>query len=160
MESDGVAPSDADVQAEAPQETVAAPIVPSITSTVSGLPISPVYAGGGLGFYPTPVSRTAHFRSSANNARPLLPRIKSDHSYVPQRRGYTVQKNMVGDGDRVLDPMDNFKPQSFQESQGAGAVEEHKPENPNKYRTSGKKSYRADNRANSEVASHKQLRYK
>ena len=159
MAMDSVTTSDAGVQGEAPQAVGA--VLPSITSTVSGLPISPAYAGAGVGFAPTPISRTQHFRSSANNARPYLPPIKSEHSYVPQRRGYAVEKNMVGDGDRVTDPMDNFKPQSFKESASAGAgAEEHRPESPNKFRTAGKKAYRSENRANSEVSSRKQLRYK
>jgi hypothetical protein len=159
MESDSVATSDAGVQGEAPQavETV----LPSITSTVSGLPISPAYAGAGMGTFTTRSSRTQHFRSSATRARPYLPPIKSENSYIPQRRGYAVEKNMIGDGDRVVDPLDNFKPQKFKESSEAGAgVEEHKPESPNKYRTSGKKAYRSENRANTEASSRKQLRYK
>lgn len=158
MESDGVATSDAGVQGEAPEAVETT--LPSITSTVSGLPISPAYAGGGVGFTPTPRFRTQHFRSAADNARPYLPPIKSEHAYIPQRRGYAVEKNMVGDGDRVVDPMDNFKPQKFKESGESGAgIEEHKAESPNKYRTAGKKAYRSENRDNTEASSHKQLRY-
>lgn len=157
MESDSVV-SDAGVQAEAP---AAALVVPSVTSTISGLPISPAYAGAFAGQGPAFISarqRPAHFVAAAARQRPYLPPVKSEHSYIPQRRGYAVQKNMVGDGDAVTDPMDNFKAQGFRESEGA-AVEEHKPESPNKFRTAGKKAYRSENRSNTEAASHKQLRY-
>lgn len=160
MESNGVAPSDAGVQGEAPKP-LETPTIPSVTSSVSGLPISPVYAGAGTGVFSAPVPRVQHFRSSVQRARPFLPPIKTEHSYVPQRRGYPVPKNMIGDGDRVVDPLDNFKPQKFKESPESGAgAEEHKPESPNKYRTAGKKAYRSENRANSEASSRKQLRYK
>jgi len=160
MESDSVV-SDAGVQAQAP---AAALVVPSVTSTLSGLPISPAYAGAVTGQGPAfaPLrQRRSHFAAAVAKERPYLPPVKSEHAYIPQRRGYAVEKNMIGDGDQVVDPLDNFKPQKFKETKQSGnGVEEHKPESPNKYRTAGKKAYRSENRTNSEVASHKQLRYK
>lgn len=145
------------------QAEAVALVVPSVTSTISGLPISPAYAGAVTGegpIFKAPRHRTLHFSTAIAAATPSLPRIKSEHAYIPQRRGRAVEKNMIGDGDQVTDPMDNFKPQKFHESESAGnGVEEHKPENPNKFRTAAKKAYRSENASNSEVPTRKQLRH-
>lgn len=139
--------------------------IPSITSTVSGLPISPVYAG----------AQTAY----PFKARPLTPRSTAFHMahiahvpgsetsrnvYIPKRlgsRAYRMEKKMEGTGELYTDPLDNFKPQKFKETEepGTGEEKQRTKENPNKYRNAGKKAYREDNKGNTEASAQKQLRY-
>lgn len=132
--------------------------IPSITSTVSGLPISPVYAGAGMVLRP-PRQMVFHASRLTNN-KMQAPVMK--HEYVPQHRGaLPSQKTMEGTGELFTDPMDNFKEQPFKESSqsGTGVEEQKSKENPNKYRNAGKKAYKSDNKDNKESSARRQLRY-
>lgn len=142
--------------AEGEEAQVAPPPIPSITSTVSGLPISPVYAGAGIRIR-LPRKKAFHTSRLMHTAP-----ISFAHDYVPQRRGMLpAKKTMEGTGEVFTDPMDNFKTQSFKESAepGTGAEEQRRSENPNKYRNAGKKAYKSENKENLEAAKRHQLRY-
>lgn len=142
--------------AEGEEAQVAPPPIPSITSTVSGLPISPAYAGVGIRIK-APRQIAFHASRLAHSAP-----ISFAHDYVPQRRGtLPAKKTMEGTGEVFTDPMDNFKAQSFKESSesGTGVEEKRRPENPNKYRNAGKKAYKAENKSNKEESKRHQLRY-
>jgi len=172
MADEGVAPSSAPVAGDNGAQEEQKVVLPSITSTISGLPISPVYAGavttGVLGTYKFDVGRSR--RSSFHAARVQSSYADNGmrHEYVPQRRGSQAevvkQKTMEGTGEIFTDPMDEFKPQSFKEARrstdiGNGADEHKRREPAGKYRGAGKEAYRQSNRGNSETSAKRQLRY-
>lgn len=167
MADEGAAPSSAPVAGDGGAQEEQKLVLPSITSTVSGLPISPVYAGA-LGTYKFDSGRSR--KSSFHEAR-----IKSSfeengmrNKYVPQHRGSQAQvakqKTMEGTGEIFTDPMDEFKPQQFKEARratdvGNGADEHKRRESAGKFRGAGKEAYRKDNRGNTEAPAKRQLRY-
>lgn len=167
MADEGVAPSNAPVTGDSGASDVLKVAVPSVTSTISGLPISPVYAGV-LGTYKFNVGRS---RKSSFHAARTQSNYASNgmrHEYVPQRRGSTAevvkQKTMEGTGEVFTDPMDEFKPQTFKEAKrstdiGNGADEHKRREPAGKYRGAGKKAYRSENKGNTETSAKRQLRY-
>lgn len=136
-------------------------VVPSITSTISGLPISPVYSG--VGFVPGLFkgSRHLHFTRGVAGARPHIPEVSYENNYIPQRRGNKAvvvkQKELIGDGEQHVDPLDNFKPQKFRE--GQTTVDDNPKQVEKEYRGAGKRAYKAENRGNREGAYHRQVRY-
>jgi hypothetical protein len=141
--------------------------LPSITSSISGLPISPVYAGA-LGTYKFDVGRSRKSSFHASRQSYTYSQAEVRHKYVPQRRGSQAQvhqqKTMEGTGEIFTDPMDEFKPQVFKEARrstdiGNGADEHKRREPAGKYRGAGKEAYRQDNRGNSETSVKRQLRY-
>jgi len=141
--------------------------LPSITSTVSGLPISPVYAGA-LGTYKFDVSRSRRSSFHAARTKTSYEDNGMRNKYVPQRRGSQAQvvrqKTMEGTGEVFTDPLDDFKPQNFKEAKrstdiGNGADEHKRREPAGKYRGAGKEAYRQGNRGNSETSVKRQLRY-
>ena len=142
-------------------------VLPSITSSISGLPISPVYAGA-LGTYKFDVGRSRKSSFHASRQSYTYSQAEVRHKYVPQRRGSQAQvvqqKTMEGTGEIFTDPMDEFKPQVFKEARrstdiGNGADEHKRREPAGKYRGAGKEAYRQDNRGNSETSVKRQLRY-
>ena len=146
-------------------EVVATPAIPSITSTVSGLPISPVYAGAGIGYALLP-SRSATFKKSADRHRTAPVAVNYSNTYVPQRKGnvsatVSQERNLIGDGEMYQDPLDNFKPQSFKEGNTSSddyPVEELK-ENQKEFRNVGRSAYKSGNTGNSERSALRQVRY-
>lgn len=146
-------------------EPVAGPSVPSITSTVSGLPISPAYAGARVGFSFFP-SRSMTFKTSVVRHRTPPSAVSYSNTYVPQRRGnvsatVNQERNLIGDGEMYQDPLDNFKPQSFKEGNTTTddyPVEELK-ENQKEFRNVGRKAYKSENTGNSERSASRQVRY-
>lgn len=163
MEASGVAQNSAPETTDS--EPVAGPLIPSITSTVSGLPISPAYAGAGVGFSFV-ASRSTAFRSSAVRNMPRPVAVNYSNTYVPQRRGnvsatVNQERNLIGDGEAYQDPLDNFKPQSFKEGSSSAddyPVEELK-ENQKEYRNVGRKAYKSENTENTERSAARQVRY-
>jgi len=144
-----------------PNVADAGPEVPSITSTISGLPISPAYAGQGFIGKPFRAVRQVSFSRSVANAKPEVEQVTYDRSYVPQRRGTQAvvrrEREMIGDGEQHVDPLDNFKPQSFKEGETSS---DDKPEQVDKeYRNLGRKAYKAENKGNSERPKTHQVRY-
>jgi|688.fasta_scaffold668689_2 hypothetical protein len=141
--------------------------LPSITSSVSGLPISPVYAGA-LGTYKFDVGRSRKSSFHASRQSYTYSQAEVRNKYVPQRRGSQAQvaqqKTMEGTGEVFTDPLDEFKPQVFKEARrstdiGNGADEHKRREPAGKYRGAGKEAYRQGNRGNSETSVNRQLRY-
>lgn len=135
--------------------------VPSITSTISGLPISPAYAGQGGTGKPFKASRQAHFAHSVAYANPKVDQVEYDTTFVPQRRGGQAvvnrERDMIGDGEQHVDPLDNFKEQSFREGE---TQTDDKPEQVDKeYRNVGRKAYKSENKGNSERPKTHQVRY-
>ena len=163
MEGDGGAASEAPVTTDSEQQenvTQVGATIPTITSTISGLPISPAYAGYG---FSTNVfsSRRGHFNRGYANAKPRLPKVSYESNYVPSRRGSQAvvhaERELIGDGERHVDPMDNFKPQKFKE--GSTRTDD-KPEQVDKeYRNTGRKAYKEENKGNSEGSARRQTRY-
>jgi hypothetical protein len=163
MEGDGGAASEAPVTTDSEQQenvTQVGATIPTITSTVSGLPISPAYAGYG---FSTNVfaSRKGHFSRGYAGAKPRMPKVSYESNYVPSRRGSQAvvhaERELIGDGERHVDPMDNFKPQKFKE--GSTRTDD-KPEQVDKeYRGAGKRAYKAENTGNSEGSGRRQARY-
>lgn len=142
--------------------------LPAFTSTISGLPISPAYAGAAnpFRFNFATKSRSVSFHVSQQTYRYADTGMRN--AYVPQRRGSQAQvvkqKTMEGTGEVFTDPMDEFKPQSFKEARratdiGNGADEHKRREPADKYRGAGKKAYRAENKGNTETSVKRQLRY-
>lgn len=163
MESDGGAEVSAPNTVDAEQQenvSVVGSTVPSITSTISGLPISPVYAGVGP-VHPFSSSRRQHFVRAVAGAKPRIPTVSYESNYIPQRRGsqaiVNAAREYIGDGETHVDPLDNFKPQKFKE--GSTATDD-KPEQVEKeYRHAGKRAYKSENRENREQPYHRQVRY-
>lgn len=163
MEGDGGAAESAPNTVDAEQQeniTVVGATVPSITSTISGLPISPVYAGVGS-VRPFSSSRRQHFTRAIAGAKPHIPTVSYESNYIPQRRGsqaiVNAAREMVGDGEMHVDPLDNFKPQTFKEGQ---TTTDDRPEQVDKeHRHAGKRAYKAENRSNREQPYHRQVRY-
>lgn len=146
---------------ENPDVAYAGPEVPSVTSTISGLPISPAYSGQGLTGKPFKVPRQSHFSQSVAGASPAVEQVNYDKSFVPQRRGTQAviarERELIGDGEEHVDPLDNFKEQSFHEGETASV---EKPEQADKeYRNVGRKAYKAENKGNSERPKTHQVRY-
>lgn len=143
-------------------------ILPSVTSTISGLPISPVYAGA---FNPFKFNFAVKSRKTAfkqSHQAYQYSDVAVRHEYVPQRRGSQAQvvrqKTMEGTGEIFTDPMDSFKPQNFKEAKraadmGNGADERKRRESGDKFRGAGKKAYRAENKGNTEASAKRQIRY-
>ena len=167
MEPSGVAPN-ATAAGDSGTQDVQRVVLPSITSTISGLPISPAYAGGinPYKFNFTTKSRNSSFHREHQAYRYSDTAMRNE--YVPQRRGraseVVKQKTMEGTGEVFTDPMDEFKPQSFKEARraadiGNGADEHKRRESPGKFRGAGKKAYRAENKGNTEGSVKRQLRY-
>lgn len=164
MENDGGAETSAPTPVDAEQQkniSVVGSTVPSITSTISGLPISPVYAGQGVIGKPFKALRQAHFTRSVANAKPEVEQVNYDRSFVPQRRGtqavVNMERELIGDGEQHVDPLDNFKPQSFREGQ---TTTDDTPEQVDKeYRNVGRKAYKSENKGNSERPKTHQVRY-
>lgn len=164
MESEG------SVETNAPEtpdsEPTATPAVPSITSTVSGLPISPAYAGAGVRFA-FRMPRSMSFTSSAVRNMPKPAAVNYSNTYVPQRKGnvravVNEERNLIGDGTMYMDPLDNFKPQTFKEGSTASDdyPEEQIKESKKEFRNVGRKAYKSENTGNSETSTSRQVRYK
>ena len=167
MEPGGVSTNATDV-ADSGTEDVSQVLLPSVTSTVSGLPISPAYAGAmnPFRFNFATKSRNSAFHNSHEVYRPVENEKRNE--YVPTRRGRSSevvkQKTMEGTGEIFTDPLDEFKPQAFKEANrdatiGNGADEHKRRESAGKFRGAGKKAYRAENKGNTEGGSKRQLRY-
>lgn len=161
MADEGGAPAGAPT-ADTGQENVVVVggTIPSITSTISGLPISPAYAGVGS-VVPVSPSRRRHFIRGYAGAKPHIPTVSYESNYIPSRRGsqaiVNAEREMVGNGEQHVDPMDNFKPQKFKEG---STTADDKPEQVDKeYRGAGKRAYKAENKGNKEGAIHRQVRY-
>ena len=161
--SDEGAPSAAPTTADSETQenvTLVGSTVPSITSTISGLPISPAYAGVGS-IVPFSASRRQHFARAVAGAKPHLPTISYESNYIPQRRGsqavVNAEREMIGNGEAHVDPMDNFKPQTFKE--GSTATDDKPDQVDKEYRGAGKRAYKSENRENREGAYHRQIRY-
>lgn len=143
--------------------------LPAFTSTISGLPISPAYAGAGnpFKFNFATKSRSTAFKQSHQAYQYSDTALR--HEYVPQHRGSQArvaqQKTMEGTGEVFTDPMDEFKPQKFKEAKrsadiGNGADEHKRRESAGKFRNAGKLAYRAENKGNKEGWSRRrQIRY-
>lgn len=162
MSDEGV-PSAAPTTADSEKQenvTLVGSTVPSITSTISGLPISPAYAGVGS-IVPFSASRRQHFARAVAGAKPRLPTITYESNYIPQRRGsqavVNAEREMIGNGEAHVDPMDNFKPQTFKE--GSTTVDDTPDQVDKEYRGAGKRAYKSENRENREGAYHRQIRY-
>lgn len=168
MEPGGVA-SNATAAGDSGTQDVRRVLLPSVTSTISGLPISPAYAGGvnPLKFnFPTK-SRSSAFKREHQAYRYSDTAMRNE--YVPQHRGRAAevakQKTMEGTGEIFTDPMDDFKPQNFKEPRrstdiGNGADEHKRRESAGKFRNTGKLAYRAENKENKEGWSRRrQIRY-
>lgn len=139
-------------------EAVVGGYVPRMLFTAAGAPISPVFAGGGLENYSHNPSRSIHFRGGIYGGRPSRPLpVQYGSSLVPQHRGYTgvvrVEKRMEGVGEFVVDPLDNFKPQSFKESRPAAEeiTNEEKAATKKDFKNTGRRAYKSENRSNRET---------
>ena len=164
----GAPPSGAPTTGDSGAEDVQKIGLPSFTSTISGLPISPVYAGALNPFkFDVPTrSRRSSFHSAHQAYHYSDTGMRNE--YVPQHRGSQAQtfkqKTMEGTGDVFTDPMDDFKPQNFKEARrstdvGNGADEHKRRESAGKFRGAGKKAYKKENHGNSEASAKRQLRY-
>lgn len=165
-------PSGVDSNATAPEDSgtqdVPQAVLPSVTSTISGLPIAAVYAGA---INPFAFNVPTKSRNSAFHRSQLAYRyaeIGMRNVYVPQRRGRSSevvkQKVMEGTGEIFTDPLDEFKPQNFSEGRqntavGNGADDRPRRESAGKFRGTGKKAYKAQNKGNTEQSLKKQVRY-
>lgn len=139
-------------------EAVIGGYVPRVLFTTAGAPISSVYAGGGIESYSHNPSRSVHFRGGIYGGRPARPLpVEYGSSLVPQHRGYTgvvrVEKRMEGEGEFVVDPLDNFKPKSFKESRPAAEeiTNEEKAATKKDFKNTGRRAYKSENRANRET---------
>lgn len=167
MEASGVNPN-ATVAGDSGTLDVRQTLLPFVTSTVSGLPISPVYAGA---INPFKFSFATRSRNTAFHSEHQAYRYSDTgerNEYVPVRRGraseVVKQKTMEGTGEVFTDPLDEFKPQTFKEANrdatiGNGADEHKRRESAGKFRGAGKKAYRSENKGNTEGAAKRQLRY-
>lgn len=168
MEPGGVAPN-ATAAGDSGTQDVRKVLLPSVTSTISGLPISPAYAGGinPLKFNFSTKSRSSAFKREHQAYRYSDTAMRNE--YVPQHRGsrsqVVQQKTMEGTGEVFVDPLDDFKPQAFKEARrsadiGNGADEHKRRESAGKFRNTGKLAYRAENKGNTEGWSRRrQIRY-
>lgn len=124
-----------------------------LTSTSSGIPIAPVYAGYGMGYNFSSVyrSRRKEFRDSTQAQRPV-DYGEYANPYADTLRGPAgriMRRNMSGIGEIYTDPLDNFKPQpNKMDKKPASVKRPSRPVDTGRMRKKGLSAYRKDNPAN------------
>ena len=138
------APSDSQSEAQGDE---------GLTSTSSGIPIAPVFAGAGMRYNFSDVyrSRRKEFRDSAQSQR----RVDYGEYVNPFAgtlrgpAGRVMRRNMSGIGEIYTDPLDNFKSQpNKMDRKPAGVKRPNRPPDPGRIRSRGVGAYKKANPAN------------
>lgn len=143
-------------------EGAGAPAAPTsanqgLTTTESGIPIAPVYAGAAVEYDFSPVTRNrkSEFDSQQMYRHPDFG-TEFKNPYVPRtmgpRGGIDMVRHMSGTGQIYEDPLDLFKPQNSNiDRKPEGVKRPNKPQNANRQRDRGASAYRKVNKENTDA---------
>lgn len=120
-----------------------------LTTTQSGLPIAPVYAGAGF-FTGMVRSRKQLFHQTRENYRKPDYAYETRNPYIPPMRsargGIDMKRNMSGIGVGYTDALDLFKPQKPAiNKQSTGIKKRYRQQDPMRRRQQGRAAYIKEN---------------